>query len=117
MLIMKKSIVLIVLLIGVLALLGGCKAKEEELPADVITLNSQQTVRNVEAYGVIKALDVKNITIGFPAAIEQINVKNGQKIAAGDTLMVLNIDDYNAQLKSQECDINLQKDQQKEQEN
>lgn len=111
MLIMKKNIVLVILLIGILSMLAGCKAKEEEAQADLISFSNQPKIKTVEAYGIFKASVVKDIVIGFPAGIEQIDVKNGQRVAAGDTLMILNIDEYSAQLKQLEYDINLQKAQ------
>lgn len=100
-----KKIIILAVLIGVLSVLGGCRAQKEEIQPDSIDLGAQPASQTVEAYGVIKASKLKDITIGFPAAIEDITVKNGQKVTAGDTLMILDTKDYEAQLKGQEYDL------------
>ena len=109
-----KKIIILAMLVGVISLLGACKAEEAAGVADTITLGAQPADKVVEAYGVIKALDIRNITIDFPAIIDQINVKDGQMVQKGDELMSLNIEDFQAQIKGQEADVNIQKSQIKE---
>jgi multidrug resistance efflux pump len=106
-----KKIILSVLFIGILSVLGGCKAQKKEAQADVIDLGAQPKSQIVEAYGVIKASDVRDVSIGFNVSIDRITVKNGQKVTSGDTLMVLDTQDYEVQLKGQECDLAILKGQ------
>lgn len=112
---MMKKVIFVVILIVTLLTLVGCKAKKAESSADLIDLGAQPSSQTVEAYGVIQTDIIKDVMIDFPAVVEKVDVKNGQKVAAGDTLMELNIDDFNSQLQQQESDINIQKEQLKQQ--
>lgn len=103
---MKKLLTLLLLIVSVL-LLGGCEKKTEDTKADVISLGAQPDKQIVEAYGVVKSADVRNVTIDFTASVEEVNVKNGQKVKKGDTLMTLNIDELKAMIKDKESDLNL----------
>jgi multidrug resistance efflux pump len=105
---MKKRVILAVLF-ALSLLLSGCKAEEDNAQADIITLGNETKEQIVEAYGVIKSSEVKDIMIGFPATLEQIDVKNGQRVGKDELLMVLNLEEYQAQIKEMECDLNLLK--------
>ncbi len=107
---MKKIIILTVLL-GVISLFSACNKQEENVKADEIDLGAQPVHQSVEAYGLIKATKIKDITIDFPGFVEEINVKNGQQVQQGDVLMELSTEDFSAQIKELECDLNAMKAQ------
>jgi multidrug resistance efflux pump len=109
-----KKLVVFVILIGTLILLGGCKTKVEDSKADIVSLSAQPEVQMVEAYGTIKASEVRDITIDFSAFIDQINVKNGQKVTKDENLMALNTEDFIAMIKEKEIDLKLLKKQNKD---
>lgn len=110
---MRKLLVLIVL-IGIVTMLGGCAKKQKNTYADIIPLGAQPKEQIVEAYGVIRSSEVKSVTIDFTASVEEVLVKNGQKVKKGDPLMKLNIEDYTAMIKDKESDLNLLKEMNKD---
>lgn len=71
--------------------------------------SGSESTDTVDAFGVIKIKDIHNISIDFPAFIESINVKEGQEVKKGDTLVVLNMGDYETQMKSKEFELSIVK--------
>ena len=84
---MKLIIVALLLLMAM-----GCDKKTE------IQVNKPETENKhaVEVFGTIKALDEKNIMIDFPAAVEAVHVRDGQRVKVGTPLVTLNISALNA---------------------
>lgn len=112
---MRKLLVAVVL-IGIITLFGGCKAKEAATKPDIINLGNQTEKQAVEAYGILRCMDTVDITMDFGASVEKVNVKNGQKVAKDDTLMELDLADYNLQVKELEMELKLLKEQSEESE-
>ncbi len=106
---MRKAALIVI--IGIITLLGGCKSQDGKGQAHDITLGAEKKEQIIEAYGIIKAQDIRDVVIDFPASVEQISVKNGQKVQMGDTLMVLKIEEIKTQIKEMEYEISLMKEQ------
>ena len=64
-----------------------------------------ETELPVEAFGRVKATDVIDILLPFPAVIEKIHVTEGQRVKAGDVLVSINMTDYLKQIKEKEMEI------------
>ncbi len=111
-----KRLLYAVALIGIITLFGGCKAKEVATKPDIINLGNQTEKQAVEAYGILRCMDTVDVTMDFGASVESVNVKNGQKVAKDDTLMELNLADYNLQVKELETELKLLKEQSEESE-
>jgi multidrug resistance efflux pump len=62
----------------------------------------------VDAFGVVKADKTKSISVSFPAVVESINVKEGQRVKKGDVLVTLNMIEFQEQIKQKELDLNLE---------
>ena len=59
----------------------------------------------VEAFGLVKARDYKDINLDFPAQVLAVPVKNGQNVKLGEALIQLNINDYQAIIKGKENEL------------
>lgn len=99
---MKKIFALVVA--SAMFFMVGCSGKEKDtLPA---TANTVETSSNVDTFGIVKAKDVKDIYIDFPAFIEDVPVKEGQEVKKGDVLLVIDYDEFKNQINSNEIEIN-----------
>ncbi len=101
---MKKNnsfLVITVFLMINLFLSNGCfwgdkKAKAaEETTADKIVAENF-----IEAFGLVKATNIQNITLDIPTQIRKIYVREGDYVTRDKVLMTLEIDDYAAQINS-----------------
>jgi HlyD family secretion protein len=83
-----KKILLVLLAIGLLASTAACG--NEAAAAPVATADQSQN-QNVEAFGVVKATSVKNITLDFQAPITKLYIKEGERVKSGQPLVALDL--------------------------
>ncbi|NLW46658.1 MAG: HlyD family efflux transporter periplasmic adaptor subunit [Firmicutes bacterium] len=102
----KRRILVVILLSGLLILNGGCKREAEKGEATASPVMAE-TPKIVEAFGVVKARDYKDINLDFLAQIVEVPVKDGQNVTLGEPLIHLNINDYQAMIKNKENELNL----------
>jgi len=93
---MKLIIVTLLLLMAM-----GCD-KKTEIP---VNKPETETKHTVEVFGTIKALDEKNIMIDFPAAVEAVHVREGQRVKAGTPLVTLNISELDAAIRKKAAEL------------
>lgn len=94
-----------ILIIGTLLLFAitGC-SKEA---TSQVNNTKTETKHSVEVYGTIRALDTKNTMIDFPATIEIVHVRDGQRVKKGDALVTLNINEFKAELNKKENELSV----------
>ena len=66
-----------------------------------------ETKHSVEVFGTIRALDTRNIMINFPATIEMVHVRDGQRVKKGDPLVTLNINEFKAEINNKEKEFSV----------
>lgn len=88
--------------------LTSCTSQQAQKEVSANASNIQQK-EVVEAQGVVKVRSSKNIVLDFPAYIEKINVKDGQKVKSGDVLLTLNLKDFTAQVENKEKELSIAK--------
>lgn len=64
-----------------------------------------ETVLPVEAFGTVKAADIREIVLPFPAVIERLHVAEGQKVKAGDVLVSIGLTEYKNQIAEKAMEI------------
>ena len=105
---MKK--ILLTGIIGAILLTGtacsGNQAPKTNAPAATAKTEEKQTV---EAFGLVKVPDTKNIILDFPAVVAKVNIKEGQRVKNGDSLIILDLADYQSQISSKERQLNSEK--------
>lgn len=95
-----------ILIIGTLLLfvIMGCS---KEAATSEVNNSEAETKHSVEVYGTIRALDTKNTMLDFPATIEIVHVRDGQRVKKGDPLVTLNINEFKAELNKKENELSV----------
>lgn len=95
-----------ILIIGILLLftITGCS---KEPTSQVNNPPKTETKHSVEVFGTIRALDTKNIMFDFPATIEMVHVRDGQRVKKGDPLVTLNINEFKAEISKKEKELSV----------
>ncbi|MCX7709337.1 MAG: efflux RND transporter periplasmic adaptor subunit [Clostridia bacterium] len=111
-----KSIAKGILVLGMFVLLvitnAGCSGSAETVTQDASkSTPSEKKTENqtVDAFGVIKANKSKNISISFPTVVENVEVKDGQRVRKGDILLTLNTTELQEQIHVKEAELELEK--------
>lgn len=102
-----KKITLIILIISLITITAGCSNKGAE--ADVEEVDLSQELKVIEAFGLVKSQETKNIIIDFPASVKEVFVKEGQLIGLGDPIMTLDLSEYLSKVASKENEIMISK--------
>ena len=97
---MKKIFIIGILLLFIIT---GCN----KTPTSQVNNQKVETNHSIEVFGTIRALDAKNIMIDFPATIENICVREGQRVKKGLPLVTLNINQFKAEIKKKETELNV----------
>lgn len=101
---MKKVFVIGILCLFVFAA-AGCGKKAETATAQSTTAKVEEK-QDVEAFGTIKAMDIRNINIDFAAVVSKVNVIEGQRVKSGDVLLSINTQNYQNQIRNKEIELN-----------
>ncbi|WP_042330934.1 HlyD family secretion protein [Desulfosporosinus orientis] len=100
---MKKRLV-IGLIIGLMILtVTGC-GKEPPKVTDQ-SAAKPEAQQFIEAFGVVKSTEVKNITIDYPSEVAKINVVEGQRVKKGDVLVTLDSRSYSELINNKELEL------------
>jgi HlyD family secretion protein len=97
-----KRILLVLLAIGLLAGTAACGS--EAAAAPVATADQSQN-QNVEAFGVVKATAVKNITLDFQAPVTKLYVKEGERVKSGQPLVELDLSELENMIGSKDLSL------------
>ena len=96
--------ILIMAMTGVMLLSTSCSKPSE--PANSQATPTPEQKQMVEAFGVIKVTDKRDINLDFAAVVEQLLVKEGQKVKQDEPLLKLDINDYETQIRNRQHDLN-----------
>lgn len=103
-----KKVLLLILGLGLLLSVTACgSGAAAAAPATTEAEQSQY----VEAYGIIKSTDVRNITLEFQAPVEKIHVKEGERVKNGQQLITLDLTEALSQLENKELELQAAKDE------
>ncbi|MGC7873306.1 HlyD family secretion protein [Desulfosporosinus sp. SYSU MS00001] len=93
--------------IGILLFsLSGCGKKAETTGQNAAKPVTKQVV---EAFGVVKSSEVETINLDIPAVVTKVNVAEGQTVNRGETLIRLDTENYQDQIRSKQLELrNLQ---------
>lgn len=106
---MKK---LIAIMLCVLFLFTGCNKDTQETNNDIETTTDQIVEEaSIDVFGEVKVDTIKEIIIDFPATVENIYIKDGQKIKKGDKIISLSFDSYEIDIKKKQNEINFYENQ------
>ncbi|WP_244272644.1 HlyD family secretion protein [Natronincola peptidivorans] len=98
-----RNIILVLLVISLAFIVTGCSGNGEETHVEEVDLS--QELKTVEAFGLVKAEETKNIIIDFPATVEEIFVKEGQQISFQDPIFTLDFPQYVSEIFNKENEL------------
>ncbi|HWR62095.1 MAG TPA: efflux RND transporter periplasmic adaptor subunit, partial [Clostridia bacterium] len=101
---MKKSILLI-LIAGLALMSAACGKPAQDAAAEATP--TPEPEKAVEAFGVIEANNIRNISLDVGAEVETVNVKEGQPVKKDDILLTLNMKDYMEKIKTRQHDLSV----------
>lgn len=97
-----KKILLPLLALGLLLSATACgKGAAAASPSTAATEQAQY----VEAYGIVKSTDIRNITLEFQAPVEKIHIKEGERVKNGQRLVTLDLSEALSQLENKELEL------------
>lgn len=101
---MKKKVLLLVMA-GLMLITTACSKPAQNVAAEAAP--TPEPEKTVEAFGIIEANNIRNISLNVAAEVEAVNVKEGQQVKKGDILLTLNMKDYLEKIKSRQYDLSV----------
>ncbi len=101
---MKKRI-LTILLLGAVLMTAACSKPVENVAAE--TAPTPEAEKAVEAFGIIEASEIENISLDINAVVEKVNVKEGQQVKKGDVILSLDMKEYMDKIQSRQHELNI----------
>lgn len=103
--VMGKRMVLTMLMISMIFITKGCNKQGEDTSVEEVNLSEE--IQTIEAFGLVRAEEIRNIMIDFPGVIQDILVKEGQKVNLGDPMILLDMTDYTTEISNTEKEIHI----------
>ena len=97
-----KKILLVLLAISMLIAATACGSEAAAAPVDTTGQVQKQVV---EAFGVVRATDVKNITLEFQAPVTKIYIKEGERVKSGQPLVALDLAEMENMMRNKELSL------------
>ncbi|WP_242661305.1 HlyD family secretion protein [Alkaliphilus metalliredigens] len=101
----KMTLVISIVFLGFLMV--AC-SKDEEI-SNVEEVDLSHELKIIEAFGLIKAEESKDIIIDFPAVVQEVLVKDGQHIGFHTPILTLDLSEYQSQITDKKNDLNIAK--------
>ncbi|WFA08639.1 efflux RND transporter periplasmic adaptor subunit [Tissierella sp. Yu-01] len=100
-----KKITLIILIIY-MGVFGASCSKGEDISA-VQEVDLSDEAQTVEAFGVIRVDESKDVIIDFPAIVQEVIAKEGQHLGLYDPILTLDLSDYENLLQDKRNELNI----------
>lgn len=99
-----KKLLLLLLASGLLISTAACGAEAAAAKSATAAAGTEQA-QYIEAYGIIKSTDVRNITLDFQAPVESIHVREGERVSSGSQLVTLDLSGEQSRLENKELEL------------
>ncbi len=103
----SKKLILAIISICLLITAAGCSTREDEPATAEVDLSGE--LKEVEAFGLVKAEESRDIIIDFPAIVSEVLVKEGQHVSMHDPILTLDSAQYESQLSNKKSELNIAK--------
>lgn len=101
---MKRKL-LAILMIGTVLMTAACGKPAENTAAEAAP--TPEPTMSVEAFGIIEANSIENISLDVEAVVEKVSVKEGQRVKEGDILLSLDMKAYTERILSKQRDLRI----------
>jgi HlyD family secretion protein len=98
-----KKVLILLLALGLLTAAAACGA--EAPAADPSTAAAAEQAQYVEAYGIVKSTDIRNVTLEFEAPVDKIHIKEGERVKPGQQLVTLDLSGELSRLENKELEL------------
>lgn len=88
---------------------AGCSTQSSS--ADAMNTQPPQKLESVDTFGIVKSTDVTDIRFDFPSVVNEVNIKDGQRVKKGDILLTINYDAYLNEINSKNIELKSLKQQ------
>ncbi|MEL7646655.1 MAG: efflux RND transporter periplasmic adaptor subunit [Sedimentibacter sp.] len=88
-----------------LVFMAGCSREKEAAAAEEIDLSQES--KEIEAFGIIKAEETKDVVIDFTSMISDVLVKEGQHVGLHEPLLTLDLSNYHTQVQNSRIELNI----------
>ncbi len=92
------------MLLTVILAFSGCQ-KESDAPVNEVVLEEPKE-EVLEVYGVVETDKIREVSIDFPAKVEEIHIREGEIVEEGSPLLTLDINDYKDEIIKKEKELN-----------
>lgn len=90
-------------------IISGCAKKTaanlEKGDDNKVEKENTSLQESIDVFGIVKAKIVKNLNVNFPAQVMKMYVKEGERVKAGEILILLSIDDFLKQIRLSENEL------------
>lgn len=87
-----------------LVFMAGC-SREKEAAAEEVDLSQES--KEIEAFGIIKAEETKDVVIDFTSLISDVLVKEGQHVGLHEPVLTLELSNYHTQVLNSRIELNI----------
>ena len=101
----KMTIVILVACLGFF--ISSCSPEKEISTIEEVDLS--QELKVIEAFGLVKAEESKDVIIDFPAVVQEVLVNEGQKLSLNDPILTLDLSQYQSQISDKNNELNIAK--------
>lgn len=101
---MMKRIMIAALVAAMAITATACSGEKKDDIKQVLAA-TEEVKQTVEAFGIAKTTEIKNINLSFPATVEEVHIREGQKVKKGDSLITLDISEYMSLLKNKQIEL------------
>jgi multidrug efflux pump subunit AcrA (membrane-fusion protein) len=99
----KVASILVIICLGLI--LASCGKEKETSLVEEVDLSSESKV--IEAFGIIKAEESKNVIVDFPAVVTEVLVKEGQHMDFQESILTMDISLYQTQIQNETIELNI----------
>lgn len=100
----KKCVIVFTIIFSTI-IMSSC-SKGKEAPA-TIEVDLSKESKKIEAFGVVKADDFKDVIIDFPAVILEVLVKEGQRVGLNEPILTLELSPFESQIQDKKIELNI----------
>lgn len=97
--------IMIFLLAAAMLLSSACSKSAKKVNAEAAPTPAPR--KAVEAFGIVEVNEIRNINLDFDTVVEEVPVKEGQRVKKGDVLVVLDMKGYMEQIGRKVNELNI----------
>ena len=102
-----KKIYVLILIVIISVLTMSCNDREDEALVQEVDLSDELT--EIEAFGIVKAAESKDVIIDFPAKVIELIAIEGQHLELNDPILTLDLSDYYNLIRDKNNELNIAK--------